>query len=144
EAKLAGSSTGGAQAGFTTNDFRDMHQDAVTLRATTCVPPLLAALADITDPQVQAATKHLRSWDGRAMADLVAPTIFNVFFSLWSKAVADERFAGATAELLARQAEGIASRLLADDPLGWFADGQRVTRIQRVFTETVAYLTKRF
>jgi len=77
-------------------------------------------------------------------AGLVAPTLFNVFFSFWSQAVARVRFEGATAELLAKQAEGIASRLLEADPHGWFADGQRFPHIQRVFSETLAYLTQRF
>src|SRR4029078_8138464 len=52
--------------------------------------------------------------------------------------------AGATAELLAKQAEGIASRLLAADPHGWFPAGERLPRIQRVFSATLAYLTGRF
>jgi penicillin amidase len=67
-----------------------------------------------------------------------------VFFTFWSKAVAEMRFDGATSELLAKQAEGIASRLLADDPHGWFGDGQRVPRIQSAFTDALAHLTQRF
>jgi penicillin amidase len=58
--------------------------------------------------------------------------------------VADARFEGPVAELLSKQAEGIASRLLADDPHGWFATGERLTTIRRVLQDTVAYLTKRF
>jgi penicillin amidase len=129
--------------GFTGEDFRDMHQDAVSLRAVNCLPPLLAALSEMTDPQVQAAARHLTSWDGRVEADGIAPTLFNVFFSCWSKAVADVHFAGATAELLAKQAEGIASRLLAADEHGWFPRGQRLPRIRRVFSDTLANLTQR-
>jgi penicillin amidase len=129
--------------GFTGEDFRDMHQDAVSLRAVNCLPPLLAALSEMTDPQVQAAARHLTSWDGRVEADGIAPTLFNVFFSCWSKAVADVHCAGATAELLAKQAEGIASRLLAADEHGWFPRGQRLPRIRRVFSDTLAYLTQR-
>lgn len=144
EAKLTTSASPTAQPGFTNDDFRDMHQDTVSLRAVTCLPTLLAALSDITDPPVQAAARHLRSWDGRALADLVAPTLFNVFFTFWAKAVAEVRLDAVTAELLAKQAEGIASRLLADDAHGWFPDGQRVPRIQRVFADTLAYLTQRF
>ena len=145
--------------GFTTDDFRDMHQDTVSLRAVTCLPPLIAALSEVTDPQVQAAVKHLRDWDGQVETELVAPTLFNVFFTFWSKAVADARFEGITAELLAKQVEGVASRLLADDPHGWFgpvATGgspvafaktkrePRVATIHRVFRDTLKYLTERF
>jgi penicillin G amidase len=132
------------ERGFTCDDFRDMHHDTVSLRAVTCLRPLVAALSEATDPQVQFAIQLLRNWHGHIEAELVAPTLFNVFFTLWSKAVADEHFEGVTAELLAKQVEGVASRLLADDPHGWFPDGQRVPRIRRVFTDTLAYLTQRF
>jgi penicillin amidase len=144
ESRLGRTAGTPSQPGFTCDDFRDMHQDTLSLRAVTCLPPLLAALADLNDPFVQAAARHLRSWDGRSEADLIAPTLFNVFFSFWSKAVAQARFEADTVEFLAKQAEGIASRLLADDPHGWFAGGQRVPRIQSVFRETLAYLTERF
>ncbi len=132
------------ERGFTCDDFRDMHQDTVSLRAVTCLPPLVAALSEVTDPQVQIAMQYLQNWDGHIEAELVAPTLFNVFFTFWSKAVADVHFEGVTAELLAKQVEGVASRLLADDPHGWFPDGQRLPCIRRVFTDTLAYLTQRF
>ena len=143
EAKLTASASGSAPRGFTCDDFRDMHQDAVSLRAVNCLPPLLAALSDLTDPQIQAAVDILQNWDKRIAADLVAPTLFNVFFTFWSKAVADVHFDGATAELLAKQAEGIASRLLTDDQHGWFPDGHRIPRIRSVFSDTLDYLTQR-
>ena len=144
EARLTRSANTAIEQGFTWDDFRDMHQDAVSLRALNCVPPLLAALSDTTEPQVRAAAEHLRGWDGCASDDRVAPTLFNVFFTFWSKAVADVYFQGATAELLAKQTEGVASRLLADDRHGWFPDGHRLPRIRRVFSETLVYLTQRF
>ncbi len=133
-----------APRGFTHDDFRDMQQDPVSLRATTCVPPLLAALSDSSDPQIKAAAALLKNWNGRVEPDLVAPTIFNVFFTFWSKAVAEVRFQGATAELLSRQAEGIASRLLADDPHGWFPAGQRVPTIHRAFAQALGLLKDQF
>ena len=55
---------------------------------------------------------------------LVAPLLFNAFFTHWSRAVA-ARGSRAAAELRARQVEGIASRLLVDDPHGWFQQGRR-------------------
>jgi penicillin G amidase len=144
EATIAPSAGKASGSKFAWQDFRDMHQDTLSLRAVSCLPPLVAALSEATDPQVQAAVKHLQQWDGRANADLVAPTLFNVFFSFWSKAVADARFEGATAELLARQAEGVASRLLAADPHGWFSAGQRVPRIRQVFQNALAHLAQQF
>lgn len=131
-------------AKFGESDFREMHQDAISLRAMNCLPGLLAAIDTLMTPQALAARALLQVWDGRALPELVQPTLFNVFFSFWSKAVADVRFQGTTAELLAKQCEGIASRLLTDDPHGWFPAGERVATIRRVFTETLADLTKRF
>jgi penicillin G amidase len=144
EGRLTGAAGHAESRGFTTDDFRDMHHDTLSLRAAASVPPLVAALSDMTDSRVREAVKLLRTWDGRVQADLVAPALFNVFFAFWSKAVADVRFEGPTAQWLSKQAEGIASRLLADDPHGWFAAGQRVPAIQRVFVETLAHLTQRF
>ncbi len=142
EAGIAKSAGRSGPSGFTIDDFRVMHHDTASLRAVTCLPPLIAALSDVTDPQTPAAVKLLRGWDGRVEAELVAPTLFNVFFTFWSKAVADARFEGVTSELLAKQVEGIASRLLTDDPHGWFPAGERLPRLRRVFSETLAFLAK--
>jgi penicillin amidase len=144
EAGIARAAGNTVTNGFTVEDFRAMHHDTVSLRAVACLPPLIAALSDVTDSQVQEAVSHLRVWDGRVETELVAPTLFNVFFTFWSKAVADARFEGITAELLAKQAEGVASRLLADDPHGWFASGDRLDRIRRVFRDTLTFLAERF
>jgi len=144
ESRLAGASRA-SERGFTADDFRKMHQDTLSLRAVACVPPLLAVLSDVQDNRIQEAVEHLRRWDGRAESDLAAPAIFNVFFALWAKAVADVRFDSPTAALLAKQAEGLASRLLAGDAHGWFADDpQRVASIRRVFGQALAKLMQRF
>src|SRR5207248_1574615 len=66
EARLAASASPKTERSFTCDDFRDMHQDAVSLRAVNCVPPLLAALAESKDPQVRAAAEYVRSWAGRS------------------------------------------------------------------------------
>src|SRR5262249_10347358 len=44
----------------------------------------------------------------------------------------------------AKQVEGLASRLLADDPHGWFPPGQRESTLRRVFAETLTYLIQKF
>jgi penicillin amidase len=133
----------GQPRGFAVDDFRRMQHDTISLRAVQCVPPLLAALEGAGDPRVQEAISHLRSWDGRVETDFVAPTLFNVFFTFWAKAVADARFQGATAELLARQAEHIASRLLTDDPHGWFPPGEREPILRRVFSQMLDQLEQK-
>ena len=142
-ARFAQCGDGQTPRGFSFDDFREMHHDTLSLRAVACLPPLLAALSGETHPRVRAAVAHLQGWDGRVEADLVAPLLFNVFFTRWSKAVADARFDGPTAELLARQAEGVASRLLADDPHGWFPPGRREPTLRRVFADTLDELSRR-
>src|SRR5262249_13402015 len=89
EAKISSSAGRTAESKFTWDDFGDMHQDTLSLRAVTCLPPLLAVLDEKSDLAVQSAVEYLRGWDSRVQADQVAPTIFNVFFTFWSKAVAD-------------------------------------------------------
>ena len=143
EARLAAATNAAGPRGFTPEDFRDMHHDAFSLRAVDCLQPLLAVVTQMNDERSKCAAQILRDWDGRALPDLVAPTLFNVFFTRWSQAVAGVYFQGATAELLAKQCEGVASRLLAADPHGWFPAGQRADRIRVVFAQTVEYLTQR-
>jgi penicillin amidase len=146
EAKLAAFASiedGPSPRGFAFDDFRAMQHDTVSLRAVTCLPPLLAALSGEADQRVRAAVTYLQGWDGRVEAELVAPLLFNAFFTRWARAVAEARFDGPTAELLARQAEGVASRLLSDDPHGWFPPGRRVPTLRRVFNETLDDLTRR-
>ena len=132
------------QEKFGPDDFGKMHQDAISLRAVNCLPGLLAAIELEADSQSVTARSLLQAWDGRVVPDLAAPTLFNVFFSFWSKAVADVHFQGDIAELLAKQCEGVASRLLAGDAHRWFAEGERLRAIRRVWKETLAYLTQRF
>lgn len=134
----------GLPSGFTVNDFSRMHCDTLSLRGVACLPPLLAALSSIADPRAPEAARYLREWDGCVEPDLVAPTLFNVFHTFWSKAVARVHFEGPTLELISKLAEGFAGRLLVDDPLGWFPAGQRQQALERAFTQTLDELTQRF
>jgi penicillin amidase len=83
----------------------------------------------------------LRDWDGRVEAELTAPLLFNAFFTHWSRAVAAARFEDA--ELSAKQAEGIASRLLSGDPHGWFPAGGRQAALRQAFLGALEELTRR-
>jgi penicillin amidase len=134
----------GLPAGFTRDDFSRMHCDTLSLRAVACLPTLLAALSSNADSRVQEAASYLQAWDGRVEPDLVAPTLFNVFHTFWSKAVARVHFEGPALELIARLAEGFAGRLLVDDPHGWFPAGQRQATLERAFAQTLDELTLRF
>lgn len=143
EACLERDAAAGTPAGITLDDFRVMQHDTLSLRAVECVPPLVTLLQHDSDPRVREALECLRSWDRRIEADHVGPTLFNAFFTRWSRAVSDARFTGATAELLARQTDVIAGRLLVADPHGWFAEGTRTAAIRQAFQETLAELSER-
>ena len=123
--------------------FRDMQQDTLSLRAAACREALIAEIAAIEHPLVQEAVEHLQRWNGRIEPDLVAPTLFNVFFTFWTRTVALARFDAATAELMVKQAEALANRLLVGDPHGWFAPSERGNAIRQTFTETLKYLFER-
>jgi penicillin amidase len=127
----------GPSAGFTMEDFRDIQHDSVSLRAKACVPHVLGVLHGSAAARVVAAARYLEDWDCRVEPDSVAATLFNTFFAEWTDAVVRVRFRGVEADLLTRQADGIACRLLAGDKLGWFSGGERESTIRRVFDETL-------
>ncbi|HEX5271385.1 MAG TPA: penicillin acylase family protein [Gemmataceae bacterium] len=132
-------------AGMARADCAAMHQDAMSPRAARAVPALLAEPALTTSPsaEVREAMRHLAAWDFRMEPDRVGAAIFDVFFSLWTKAVVRERFDGETAALLAGGAGGLAARLLEGDPPGWFRAGRRESAINETMHEAIGYLAKR-
>ncbi len=75
------------------DDCAHMHQDVLSLRAVTCVPPLLRAVAGHADHRIRQAAERLADWDCRMETDRVGAAIFEVFFGHWSARVAAERFA---------------------------------------------------
>ncbi len=124
-------------------DFAAMHRDALSLRATRCLPGLLAVLASSLDPRIQDAAARLRAWDCRTEPDRVGATLFEVFFSHWARAVARERFEGETAALVAGAVNGLAAALLTADPAGWFAAGKREQTIVGTMNAVLDWLTDR-
>lgn len=129
------------------DDVVAMHQDTLSLRAVECLPRLLAWLSSWPEAQVDQrvadSVGHLAAWDCRMEPDRVGAAIFAVFFPRFCRAVVDERFGGETAELLGGAAAGLASGLLAGDPVGWFAAGRREAALVRAFRETLHELTER-
>jgi penicillin amidase len=67
----------------------------------------------------------------------------NAFFAAWTRSVAAARFEAEVAELLAVGLSGLAARLLADDPEGWFPAGAREPAIRETFRATLDGLTDR-
>ncbi len=126
-----------AQPHFDRADFVRMHYDVRSPRAAEAVPPLLAVLADVDDPQIQAAATILAAWDYRMEADQVGATLFEIFFRHWSRAVAAARFPADMVLLMADVIGGLALSLLAADEAGWFATDERQAQIQRAFRATL-------
>ncbi len=126
-----------AQAKHSVEGMVRMHQDARSLRAVQCVPPLVEILKASGDGRILAAAKLLENWDCEVAVDSVPATLVNVFHSLWCKVVAAERFEGPSAELMAQGVQSCASRLLAADPAGWFQKQDRRSRIVETFAATL-------
>lgn len=149
---LSGTWTDGLRAGRIrqmieakrTLDFSDcvaMHQDALSLRARRCLPPLLLVLESCADPRVREAAKHLKQWDCCMEPDRVGATLFDVFFGHWTQRVARERFEPEMAALLAGGGSGLAAALLAEGSIaGWFPEGKREPAILEALTGALAWL----
>jgi penicillin amidase len=132
-------------AGITPDDFRAMQFDVLSLRAVNCLPPLLAILdaGSEQDEQTQQAIAALRLWDGDVLPESTGPTIFNIFFTHWTRAVVAERFYEDARPLLVMSAEGLAARLLDEDKNGWFANGDRNERVHSAFQQALEDITQR-
>jgi penicillin amidase len=129
---------------FSRDDFGNMHQDTLSLRAVDCVLNLLEVLAASHDERLQTAARYLQQWDCRSEPNSVGPTIFNVFFTQWANTVAAERFDAQTARLLVNGVDGAAARLLAGDEAHWFQHGDREQKIIETFNATLDLLAERF
>ncbi|MFM2093364.1 MAG: Acyl-homoserine lactone acylase QuiP precursor [Planctomycetota bacterium] len=136
--------TAGQSHGFDVDRFREMQYDTVSLRAVECLGPLLDAIQDDPPPQTRAAVQLLRDWDGRIDAQSVPAAIFNVFFTCFTRSATEIRFSGAAAELLARQVDVMAARLLRGDPHGWFGKIDRVAVIRQSLADAISILHERF
>ncbi len=126
-------------------EMREMQFDVLSLRAVNCLPPLLEILAGLESPTIQAeaAIDILRSWDGNVLPQTIGPTIFNVFFTHWTRAVVAERLPEDVSELVAMGAEGFAARLLVADQFEWFAGADRDQRVCAAFQQALEDLTQR-
>ena len=128
---------------LTKADFAAMQQDVLSLRARRCVPGLLKALDANADPRLQEAVSRLRAWDCRMEPDRIGATIFETFFTRWSRTVARERFDEETASFVAGAANGLAASLLNDDPAGWFPSGGREQAVAQALNTTLQWLSER-
>lgn len=132
-----------AQPRMKPEDCQKLQLDTRSGRAAQCTSPLVKLLANDKDTRIQQAVRSLSDWDFRMEPESVAAALFNVFFAHWCRRVAAERFPAAQVELVSGNAGGLANRLLADDPFGWFAKSDRVQAIRESFSAGLEELTRR-
>jgi penicillin amidase len=123
--------------------FRAMQADTLSPRARRCLPGLIRLLEGEADERWTKSLAFLRRWDCRMEVDRVGATLFDVFFTHWTRAVAAERFPPDTAGFLAEGAAGPAAGLLLEDRAGWFAPGRRQAAARAAFTSALSWLANR-
>jgi penicillin amidase len=111
-------------------DMAAMQHDVLSPRARRCASALAAVLEGDGDARLRQAAGYLKAWDGKLELAGIAGTIFDVFFTHWTRAVVRERFGADVAPLLAGGAAGLAARLLVEDWCGWFEPGRREAAIR--------------
>jgi penicillin amidase len=107
------------------DDFQAMQKDVLSGRALDCVPPLLTLLENRQEPAYRQVAALLRDWDCRSAKESAATAIFNIFYRHWCMRIAGQRFPEELVELLSRSCWGLATRLLSEDPHGWFDGDDR-------------------
>jgi penicillin amidase len=75
--------------------------------------------------------------------DRVGASIFEVFFSHWTKAVVREHFEEETAVFVAGGANGLAAALLTEDSVNWFAPGKRDQVMREALNSALDWLADR-
>lgn len=143
------------------DSFAAMHQDALSIRARECVPPLLAILRErephspSQDSVFCRAVAALADWNGVMAAESVAAAIFDTFFANFGRAVAAARFPESVVSVVAGAIGGLVAGLIQgngamSDPLpnevidSWFPAPGREAAITRAYDETLQNLTERF
>jgi penicillin amidase len=124
------------------DDLTRMHADVRSLRAEDTLPAMLTLFGPLADDRTGPAMAALRTWDGESTRDSVGSAVYHVLTGRWTQAVVRERVPDRdVADYTANWCFGLASRLLTDDPLGWFAPGRREAVAQAALEETVDELT---
>ena len=123
---------------FSREDFARMQTDTLSMRAVEVLPSLIETLRQASDPKVQEddrflietlrqasdprvleVAEFLSKWNSRMDVDEVGASIFELFFSEFTTAVAAERFDDDAVPLVAGAISGFAVRLLDNDEFGY-------------------------
>ena len=132
-----------AKRRWSPDDCCTLQQDIRSGRAAECVAPLVAALAEDADSRIRKAVETLRTWDYCLEPDGAGGAIFNAFFVHWTRAITMARLTSAAAELALANAGGLATALLSEDEVRWFAKGDRRDAMRAALIAAIDDLTKR-
>ena len=75
--------------------------------------------------------------------DSAGASIFETFFTHWSRTVAGERFPEDEVELVSGAIGGLASQMLREDPVGWFERQPRRSAVVLAWRASLAELSRR-
>jgi penicillin amidase len=129
----------------TVEELGSIQQDVVSLRARECLPSLLATLGNVAPtPPIEFAISRLTGWDGHMTVDSIAASLFEVFLDRWTNATVAERVRPELRSIVHGSLRAVATRLLIEDPLGWFQAGRRTAAIAEAMTAAVGSLGQRF
>jgi len=129
---------------FTKEDFAGMQNDVISGRAVECTPKLISVLSSVEDAAIQQAVSILASWNGAMEVDSTAGAIFNVFYTMWQTRVSQERLPVELLGFIGRASGGLASRLIDEDPVGWFENDGHRKAVLETFEKTLSMLKERF
>ena len=123
-------------------DCKQMQYDVLSGRAVATVPLLVEQLKNHEGPEFDWVIDTLEAWDCRSTADSAAAAIFNIFFRCWCRRIASERFPASQQLLLSRSCLGLAGRLLQQDQLGWFANGNHADAVRETMLAAIVEATE--
>ena len=126
-----------ARADHTRDNMVAMQMDVLSERGVDAVPGLIELLESSQGRSLAEEIGILRDWDGRMSTDSVGASLFEIFFTNWSREVADARFEAGLAPLMAGAVSGLATEMLTEDAAGWFVPDERSKAARRAMELTI-------
>jgi penicillin amidase len=125
------------RADHTRENMVDMQMDVLSARAVDAVPGLIKLLESSLGRRLIEEIRILRDWDGRMSTDSVGASLFEIFFTNWSREVSAARFDEDLVPLMAGAVSGLSTELLSEDTAGWFVPGERAKAVRRAMERTI-------
>ena len=125
------------RADHTRENMVAMQMDVLSARAVDAVPGLIKLLESSQGRNLDVEIGILRDWDGRMSTDSVGASLFEIFFTNWSREVASARFNECLVPLMAGAVSGLATELLTEDTAGWFVPDELAKAARRAMELTI-------